>query len=68
MAESTITRTTFTDDLDHYYIADPVVYALLSRVLSNNIAIRDLTPFMQSTATSESICASTPACGLTRSS
>ena len=34
------------DDLDHYYIADPVVYGPFVPVLSNNIAIRDLTPFM----------------------
>jgi hypothetical protein len=34
------------DDLDHYYIADPIVYGPFVPVLSNNIAIRDLTPFV----------------------
>jgi hypothetical protein len=36
----------YRDNLDHYPLADPKIYGSFVKVLSNNITIRDVTPFL----------------------
>ena len=55
------------DNLDHYLSDNRLVSVRFVKVLANNVTIREVAPYVACTATSANICASTPACAMTRS-